>query len=154
MKLRSGGSSAAAARWNRSSRSSRTFWKESRKMPLILHSTSTRGRPPSSPSGTSSNLHHMITAFEEPHHASSSTSALFIYALPPKTMLIYKFASRLKSSSASGTSSNLHQTRAIEHLNFIILMSIIIIIISRLCLHHQAAHQPASSGLMSGTPPS
>ena len=56
MKLRSSGSSASAARWNRSSKSSTTFWKESLKMPLMLHSTSTRGLPSISSRGISSNL--------------------------------------------------------------------------------------------------
>ena len=56
MKLRSSGSSASAARWNRSSKSSTTFWKESLKMPLMLHSTSTRGLPSISSKGISSNL--------------------------------------------------------------------------------------------------
>ena len=48
MKLTSGDSGACAARLKRSSSNSTTFWKESRKMPLMLHSTSTRGRPSSS----------------------------------------------------------------------------------------------------------
>ncbi|KAA6428228.1 MAG: hypothetical protein FRX49_01824 [Trebouxia sp. A1-2] len=43
MKFMSGDSGACAARLKRSSRSSTTFWKESLKMPLMLHSTSTLG---------------------------------------------------------------------------------------------------------------
>mmetsp|Transcript_3911 Transcript_3911/g.11358 ORF Transcript_3911/g.11358 Transcript_3911/m.11358 type:complete len:207 (+) Transcript_3911:1227-1847(+) len=53
MKFISGGSSASAALLKRSSKSSTTFWKLSRKIPLMLQSTSMRGRPSSS-RGTSS----------------------------------------------------------------------------------------------------
>lgn len=63
MKLRSSGSSASAARWNRSSKSSTTFWKESLKMPLMLHSTSTRGLPSISSKGISSNLQRFPEAW-------------------------------------------------------------------------------------------
>ena len=58
MKFLSVDSEAFAALWNKSSRSSTTFWKESLKMPLILQSTSILGRPwgSSSSRGMSSNL--------------------------------------------------------------------------------------------------
>mmetsp|Transcript_153853 Transcript_153853/g.279456 ORF Transcript_153853/g.279456 Transcript_153853/m.279456 type:complete len:203 (+) Transcript_153853:742-1350(+) len=53
-KFNSGGSSACAARRNRSSRRSTTLAKVSRNMPDIMHNTSRRGRPPNVSNGRSS----------------------------------------------------------------------------------------------------
>mmetsp|Transcript_26159 Transcript_26159/g.51360 ORF Transcript_26159/g.51360 Transcript_26159/m.51360 type:complete len:210 (-) Transcript_26159:1930-2559(-) len=101
MKFISTGSSTSAARLKRSSSISTTFPNVSRKIPLILHRTSTRGRPNSS-RGSNSNLTiRPVASFTGRAPTRASTTA----TLSPLVLMASKPQSVTATVSGNGDSS-------------------------------------------------